>query len=118
MYIKAARELWSAAEGASKVPGGVTTQRLYRIAAYRTAVSNAESEGVLANWRWAIRLWTQADRTEFQDVMAQAWHNVQVADKDTRTKKFRKYSPNTYDTSEEWAQNHLLYWRDKWLLQE
>ncbi len=102
-----ARELWSAAEAAWKRHGGAIAQRENRLAAYRAAAADPASGALLANWRWAVPLWTQAERAEFRDVMALAWHKAQVFSPALRTKEFRQYSPNICDTPEEWATKYL-----------
>ncbi len=62
---------------------------------------------MLENWRWRLPLWTETDRRGFRDATAEAWHLHQLYDPDIRTKAFRKYSPHTYDTREEWELREL-----------
>jgi hypothetical protein len=48
-------------------------QHPYRIMAYRTALAAGAPPALLANWRWKLALWSTEERTQFGQVMAQAW---------------------------------------------
>ncbi len=70
--IASARALWSALDACWDKQDGVSFQWPYRLLAYR-AIASVDAPDVLqANWRWALRLWTQKDRQQFKEVMEQA----------------------------------------------
>ena len=85
-----------------------SSQRQDRLAAYRAGRGRPRVGGkLLANCAGPAPLWTEPERLEFRDVMAEAWDKVQVFTGDVRTKKFRQYSPFTCDMPEEWAARYL-----------
>lgn len=74
--IASARALWSALDACWDKQSSVSFQWPYRLLAYR-AIVNADALDVLqANWRWALRLWTQKDRQQFKEVMEQAHQSL------------------------------------------
>jgi len=74
--IASARTLWSALDACWDKPGGVSLQWPYRLLAYRAIVSADAPDVLQANWRWALRLWTQKDREQFKEVMEQAHQSL------------------------------------------
>ncbi|MBI2301854.1 MAG: hypothetical protein HYU66_23365, partial [Armatimonadetes bacterium] len=52
-----------------------------RILAYRAAIASGDHEAALARRRWAIPLWTAADRQEFVQVMARARQSLLASNK-------------------------------------
>ncbi len=102
-----ARELWSALTAGYDVVTTLPLQRSSRILACRAAQADNATRDILGNWRWTLPLWTPAERSAWVQTMARAWFKCQLHDPDLRTKKYRKYSPNTYETAEEWARINL-----------
>jgi hypothetical protein len=47
------------------------------VMAYRAAAAARANETLLENWRWALRLWTPQDRSQFNQSVAQAWQEVE-----------------------------------------
>jgi hypothetical protein len=70
--LQAARELWQALDAASD-PSAAAAQRAGRVLAYRAAAAAGGADlALLANWRWKLPLWTDADRAEWNRVMAES----------------------------------------------
>ncbi|MEA3365224.1 MAG: hypothetical protein U9Q79_06240, partial [Candidatus Hydrogenedentes bacterium] len=101
-HTAAAWALWQALDAARWYRGAEQWQRKGRVYAYRTAVGAGMDGPIAKNWRWYARIWTDDDRKEFDEVMARAWFRMQQGNPDLRTRHYRKYSPNTYETPEEW----------------
>lgn len=70
--VTAARALWSALDAGEGHEGGAALQAPDRLLAYRAAQAAQASPALLANWRWTLCLWTDADRLAFDQVMASA----------------------------------------------
>ena len=65
----AARALWSALDAARGSEGGAALQARDRALAYRAALADQASSALLANWRWSLCFWTDADHAQFDRVM-------------------------------------------------
>jgi hypothetical protein len=105
--LEAARDVWSAMTLAWERQTSVALQWSCRLMAYRAAKAEGAPADLLGNWRWNLPIWSAAEREEFRYVMALAWHNMQKNNPELRTKEYRKYSPNTYATAEEWEREQL-----------
>jgi hypothetical protein len=68
--LRAARALWAALD--SRYASSVNMQLPSRILAYRAAIVDRASAGLLADWRWHLHLWTPADVADWDRVMARA----------------------------------------------
>lgn len=62
----AAKLLWATLDNAYAAKDAAFLQRSYRLMAYRAAASEPGNEDLLANWRWQLNLWSDADRQAFQ----------------------------------------------------
>lgn len=67
---QAAQQLWAALDAAYTAPASASLQRPYRLLAYRAAASREGNQALLANWRWQLGLWTDADRQAFDQAFA------------------------------------------------
>ncbi len=109
--LRAPAVAWDAAVQGLGDDRGLRAYRRTAILAYRAgvlAVPSRESREMLENWRWRLPLWSAADRDGFAETTAWAWHQMQLKSPELGTKAFRKHSPNTYATREEWAARHLM----------
>lgn len=70
--LHAARDLWDTLDAAYANANITSLQFPYRHLAYRTAAANGASAELLANWRWALHLWTTEDRAEWEKAMAES----------------------------------------------
>ena len=70
--LTAARALWSALEAAQGRSGSETVQTRGRVLAYRAALAAQAPDALLANWRWHLSLWSQADHADFDRAMSEA----------------------------------------------
>ena len=81
--LKAAVKLWQAMdedlEKSSTNLRQISTQSQWRLLSYRAASSKSAPNDLLANWRYALKLWTDADRKEFDSRMQQAHKTLLVA---------------------------------------
>lgn len=73
--LRAAADLWARLDGCYGMSGGAALQWPMRLAAYRAAVASGAPAAMLSNWRWHLRLWSAADRTEFNASMARAYQS-------------------------------------------
>lgn len=78
--VEAALALWKSLEEAQGKDGNEVAQGVGRLLAYR-ALQNAEGaapagKSLLASWRWALPLWPQNDRDEFDATMKKGWQSV------------------------------------------
>jgi hypothetical protein len=69
----AALRAWLAMDAATATPAATALQTPSRRLTFRAEASAGGSQSLLANWRWALRLWTQRDRDEFNDAMDRGW---------------------------------------------
>jgi len=76
--LTAARALWSALDTAAGRTGAETVQTRGRILAYRAALASQAPPALLANWRWQLGLWSDADRADFDAAMSKA-HTASAA---------------------------------------
>ncbi len=70
--LTAARVLWSALDTAAGRTGAETGQTRGRILAYRAALASQAPPALLANWRWQLCLWPDADHADFDAAMSKA----------------------------------------------
>jgi hypothetical protein len=71
--LQNAEELWEKVGQSIDHTGMAAMHRPARLLAYRAALKAGATEKHLANWRWALSLWTLEDRAEFRSVMKQAY---------------------------------------------
>ena len=99
--VAAAWQLWQAGEDAGNMQTGVVAQRVARCLAYRAAQAQHADNVLLANWRWHLRLWNNAERQQFWSTMMLAWSKSQERHVALCSSKFRPYSPNVVPFSVE-----------------
>jgi hypothetical protein len=63
--VRSARRLWDELDARYADAAVVPLQLPLRMQAYRLAADNGASPALLANWRWHLHLWGDADRLEF-----------------------------------------------------
>lgn len=63
--VREARRIWEELDGRYDDASAVPLQRPLRLLAYRLAATNGAPAELLANWRWHLQLWDEADRLEF-----------------------------------------------------
>lgn len=68
--LTAARAFWTALDTASG--SGTLSLMRGRTLAYRAALAAGAPPALLANWRWHLRLWSDADRADFDKAMSEA----------------------------------------------
>lgn len=71
--LRAARALWNAAEQNAPQRGAVEAAWMTRLLAFRAAASAGASPELLANWRWKLAIWNDADHAEFAQTMLTAY---------------------------------------------
>ena len=99
--LAAAWQLWQACDEVENKQTGVAAQRVARCLAYRTALDQHASSLLLANWRWPLHLWNDAERQQFWSTMMLAWDKNQEHSLALRSTTFRPYSPNVVPFSKE-----------------
>ena len=99
--LAAAWQLWQACETAENKQTGVAAQRVARCLAYRAAADRRASSLLLANWRWSLHLWNDAERQRFWSTMMLAWDKSQERSLALRSAQFRPYSPHVVPFSVE-----------------
>lgn len=75
--VGAARELWKTLDQAADKTGGAQLLWPGRVMALRAAQNAGATEAVLHNWRWKMGVWTESDRSKFENTMAQAFVALQ-----------------------------------------
>ncbi len=63
---------WHAAQAAYNRQGIASRQQV-RLLAYRAAMASQAPKSLLARWRWALDIWTPADRSVFDHKMNQVF---------------------------------------------
>ena len=71
--LAAARALWSALDEAVEKKGGQRFERPLRLQALRAAIAAGASPSLVANWRWNLQLWNEADRATWNQTMQLAF---------------------------------------------
>lgn len=71
--LAAARKLWSQLDEAAWKKGGQGVQRPLRLQALRAAIAAGASPSLVANWRWNLQMWDEADRTSWNETMKRAF---------------------------------------------
>ena len=99
--VVAADQLWQTSEAAANKQSGAVAQHMARCLAYRVANSEHVNSQLLANWRWHLRLWNEAERQCFWSTMMLAWDKCQEKSLALRSAEFRPYSPNVVPFSVE-----------------
>ena len=99
--LAAAWQLWQACETAENKQTGVAAQRVAICLAYRAAADRRANSLLLANWRWHLHLWNDAERQYFWSTMMLAWDKSQERSLALRSAQFRPYSPNVVPFSVE-----------------
>ena len=71
--ITAARALWTGLDAAAWKQGGSAMQRSMRLQALRAAIAADAPASLVANWRWKLGLWNEAERTQWSETMQRAF---------------------------------------------
>ena len=71
--VRAARELWAELDRVQLDKSGSGVQWTMRLGALRAAQSAGAPESLLANWRWQMDIWSDADRANWNETMARAF---------------------------------------------
>ena len=71
--LKAARDLWAAAETNTPKSGAIESAWMARLLALRAAASNGATPALLANWRWKLAIWNAEDKRQFDATMQLAF---------------------------------------------
>jgi RNA polymerase sigma factor (sigma-70 family) len=70
--LQAAYKLWTSLDRVYDRAAAAPLQLPYRMLAYRAASAGGAKSELLANWRWALHLWTGQDRSEWEATMAKS----------------------------------------------
>ena len=71
--VQAARELWAELDRVQWDKSGSGVQWPMRLGALRAAQSAGAPASLLANWRWQMDIWSEADRADWNETMARAF---------------------------------------------
>jgi len=71
--LAAARALWAQLDVAAGEKGGQVVQRSMRLQALRAAIAAGASPSLIANWRWQLQLWNDAEGAQWREMMARAF---------------------------------------------
>ena len=71
--LAAARNLWTGLDEAAWKKGGQSGQRPFRLQALRAAIAAGASPSLVANWKWNLQMWDEADRTTWNETMKHAF---------------------------------------------
>ncbi|MCX7049884.1 MAG: hypothetical protein NTX50_30930 [Candidatus Sumerlaeota bacterium] len=100
--------LWQAFENSQMSQGIASLILPARRFAYRAA-DGAMPETPLAflgAMKWYLGVWEETDRVRFRDDMKMFWWATQKGAAILRTRHYRPFSPNVYDTAKEWENRH------------
>ncbi|MEG1507993.1 MAG: hypothetical protein RR373_05100, partial [Akkermansia sp.] len=70
-------------------------------ALHRLAQSKNDTQSLISNWRWYLRLWNSKEHSDFEDFMRKCWYDVQDRFEAMRSEEFFPYSPRTIPFSPE-----------------
>jgi hypothetical protein len=87
--LRASIGLWNALDSAWDRPALAPLQYAYRLQAYRAISAKRMSPPLLEDWRWALHLWTNDDRSKFDQIVNAQWASVLASNPDIKHVKDR-----------------------------
>jgi len=71
--VQTGNKVWSVLNTTANSLPKLFVQQPYRLLDYRAAHASGAPSELLANWRWRMNIWTDEDRHQFRNKMAEGW---------------------------------------------